>query len=362
METEQNPTTDPHESLWRWPREPEGLPSVQARAAATPRRLPEGVVDHAELRRMVIARPDDDAPRHAYAAAMLGQAHPFARTIGAFTMAQLRVAEAFRRHPRADVTRLRSWRGDGAFVSTTEFRAGDTLRPWFVDELAALTSSGLVGWPQIYRGFVERVAMRAGRFLELAEELFRLAPIRHLVLICVPAVVDQLAASPHLARIRSLSLPRHSGADELSDDTVARLVASPHLGQLAHLRLVHQQGLTARAYERIVTAATLPQLSHVELYTPLGLGEHDVATYDRIGRSERMIAYDTPMRAVQPKDWIAELERGLGYVPCVHGYDHYGRDFVDIEAVAAHPIALDARIMARRGQRVAQRHSGRVAP
>jgi hypothetical protein len=56
---------------------------------------------------MVISHPDDDAPRHAYAAAMCGQAHPFARTIGAFTAAQLRVAEAFRQDPRAEVTRLR---------------------------------------------------------------------------------------------------------------------------------------------------------------------------------------------------------------------------------------------------------------
>jgi hypothetical protein len=308
----QNAATDPHASLWRWPREPDEWPGVREPATPRRRRLPEGVVDPEELRRMVIAHPDDDAPRHAYAAAMLGQAHPFARTIGAFNAAQLRVAEAFRQDPRADVTRLGRWRAEPSFVSTTAFRAGDTLRPWFVDELHALMSSGLVGWPQVYRGFIERVAMRAGRFLELADELFRLAPIRHLVLICVPAVVDELAASPHLARIRSLSLPRHSGADELSDDTVARLVASPHLGQLAHLRLVHQQGLTAPAFERIATAATLPQLSHLEIYTPLRLGDHDAATYDPIGRSERMIAYDTPMRAVQPKDWIAEAGARAG--------------------------------------------------
>jgi hypothetical protein len=372
MDTEQTPATiqsptsghnlatDPHRVLWRWPQELDERPCARNPAAASRRRLPGGVVDPTELRRMVIAHPDDDAPRHAYAAAMLVQAHPFARTIGAFTAAQLHVAEAFRHDPRADVTRLRSWRSEPAFVSTTAFRAGDTLRPWFIDELRALMSSGLVGWPQVYRGFVERVAMRAGRFLELADELFRVAPIRHLVLICVPEVVDQLAASPHLARIRSISLPRHSGADELSDDTVARLVASPHLSQLAHLRLVHQQGLSARAFERIATTATLPQLSHLEIYTPLRLGEHDAATYDPIGRSERMIAFDTPMRAVQPKDWIAELEHGLGYVPCAHGDDHYGRGFVDIEAVVAHPIALDARIMARRGQPVTPRQPERI--
>jgi hypothetical protein len=374
METEQTPATvqsptsvhdaatDPHGSSWRWPRESDGSPSAPMSAAAPRRRLPEGVVDPTELRRLVIAHPDDDAPRHAYAAAMLGQAHPFARMIGAFTAAQLRVAEAFRQDSRADVSWLRRWRSVPAFVSTTVFRAGDTLRPWFVDELNALMSSGLVGWPQVYRGFVERVSMRAGRFLELADELFRLAPIRHLVLICVPEVVEQLAASPHLARIRSLSLPRHSGADELSDAVLMRLIASPHLGQLAHLRLVHQGALTARAYEQIATAATLPQLSHFEIYAPLRAGEQDAATYDPIGRSERMIAYDTPIRAMLRKAWIGELERAVGYAPCVHGREHYGRDFVDIEAIVAHPIALDARVRARRGQPVERRPEERRRP
>ena len=343
------------ERVWRWPREPEVLPSGRDRAAARARtalRWPEGVQDHPELRRMVIDRPDDDAPRHAYAAWLLAQAHPFARTLGAFVTAQLRVAEAFRLDPRADVDGLRCWRGDRTFVSTPEFRAGDALRPWFVDELASLIAPGLVGWPQIYRGFVERVAMRAGRFLELADELFRLAPIRHLVLICVPEVVDQLAASPHLARIRSLSLPRHSGADELSDAALGRLLASPHLGQLAHLRLVHQHALTPRAYQQIAISKTLPELSHIEIFAPLRTGAPDPATDDPLGRSERMIAYDTPIRAILPKAWIGELERAVGYVPCVHGREHYGRDFIDLEAVVAHPIARAAHVQARRGQAV----------
>jgi uncharacterized protein (TIGR02996 family) len=351
--TAASPVRPERESLWRWPREPAVLPSGRDRAAARARtalRWPEGVLDNPGLRRMVIDRPDDDAPRQAYAAWLLAQEHPFARTLGAFITAQLRVAEAFREDPCADATRLRSWHGDRGFVSTADFRAGAALRPWFVDELESLITPGLVGWPQIYRGFIERVAMRAGRFLELADKLFSLAPIRHLVLICVPEVVDQLAESPHLARIRSLSLPRHSGADELSDAVLARLIASPHLGQLAHLRLVHQHALTARAYEQIATAATLPQLSHFEIYAPLRAGEHDAATYDPIGRSERMIAYDTPIRAMLPKAWIGELERAVGYVPCVHGREHYGRDFIDIEAVVAHPIALDARVRSRRGQ------------
>lgn len=353
METEKRSTRARRGETWRWPDEAEP-PQDTAASGPAPRGVraggfPDGVVDNDKLRREVVERPDDDDPRREYAAWMLAQEHEFARTIGTFITAQLTVADAFRENPRADVIALRSWSGMRGFVSTVDFRAGDTLRPWFLDALDPLIAQGIVGWPQVYRGFVERVAMRADRFLELADELFHLAPIRHLVLIRVPEVIDQLAASPHLARIRSLSLPRHGRTDALTDAMLARLLASPYLGNLVQLRLIHQQLLSLRACEAVVTAATLPMLSNFELYIPLRAGEHEPDIFDPTGRAERMIAYDTPLRSIRPKDWIAELERALGHIPCVHPGQHYGRDFCDIEAVTAHPIALDPQVMARRG-------------
>lgn len=350
---EREATQPPRESQWRWPSEPEFVPSqheVATRAGFRRVGLPDGVVDNEALRRAVIERPDDDAPRQAYATWMAAQDHELARTIGAFVGGQLRVAQAFRANRRADVSMLRSWRGDTAFVSTAHFRAGDSLRPWFLDTLDSLISLGLVGWPQVYRGFVERVGVRAARFLRIAEELFSLAPIRHLVVIGVPEVVDELAACPHLGRIRSLSLTRYGQEDDLTDDVLRRLIASPHLANLAHLRLVHQSRLTPRAYEEVVTAPTLPRLSSFEVYAPMvSWGHQDPAIYDPRGRTERMIVYDTALAAMRWKDWIAPLERAIGYAPCVHPEDHYGRDIVDIEAIVEHPIALDERIMARRG-------------
>jgi len=342
----------------RWPQEAEFLPITEGGAASHAEIRTLGpaskVVDNKKaLRRAVVERPDDDAPRQEYADWMLGQRHELSRSIGTFITAQLRVARAFRANPRADVGPLRSWRGDTAFVSTADFRAGDALRPWFLDSLSPLISTGMVGWPQVYRGAVERVGVRALRFLQLAEELFTLAPIRHLVLIGVPEVVDDLAACPHLARIRSLSLPRYSREDELTDDVLQQLIASPHLGNLAHLRLVHQPRLTPRVYQDVVTAPTLPQLSSFEVFEPRHpWTSHDPAAFDPRGRSDRMIAYDTPISVMRAKHWIAPLERAIGYVPCVHPEDHYGRDFVDIEAIVEHPIALDAHIMAHRGHAV----------
>jgi len=346
----------PREREWRWPREPEWLQSVHDRATALAEarvsRLPEAVIDNDELQRAVIERPDDDAPRRAYAAWLAAQEHEFARLLGAFIAAQLRVAEALRADRRAEVAALRRWRGDEAYVSIPDFRAGDVLRPWFQDTVSPLASVGLVGWPQIYRGFVERVSVRASRFLEVADELFQLAPIRSLVLVGVGAVVDELAASPHLARIRSLSLPRHGHDDDLTDGTLRRLIASPHLGQLAHLRLVHQHRLTARAHEHIVTAPTLPQLSSLEVYAPVYRWDHlDRMDYDPRNRFERMIAYDVQLRSTRPVEWIVELEQAIGYVPCAHPEEHYGWGLIDIEAVIERPIALDMQVMKRRGDR-----------
>ena len=111
----------PQESAWRWPREPDWLQSARDRAAALAEArlagLPEALVDNDGLRRAAIASPDDDAPRHAYAAWLAAQEHEFAQLLGAFIAAQLRVAEAFRADRRAEVAALRRWRGDDAYVA-----------------------------------------------------------------------------------------------------------------------------------------------------------------------------------------------------------------------------------------------------
>lgn len=348
------------ESQWRWPREPKWLQSVPDRAAVVANSralgLPDAVIDNEELRRAAIDCADDDAPRQAYADWMASQDHEFAQLLGAFISAQLRVAQTFRADRRADVAHLRCWRGDAAYVSIPDFRTGDALRPWFLDGVSLLQSMGLIGWPQVYRGFVERVGVRAGRFLEIAEELFQLAPIRYLVMLDVAAVIDELAASPHLARIRSLSLPVYGPEDVLTDDTLQRLIGSPYLGQLAHLRLVHQHRITTDGYARVATAPTLPQLSCFEVYAPRNRWDHlDPTDYDPRSRRDRMIAYDTPLRSMRPQEWIVALEQVVGYVPCVHADEHYGWSPRDIEAVVEHPIATDAQIMARRGRPVSDR-------
>lgn len=312
------------------------------------------------LRRAVVENPDDDAPRHAYAAWMRAQDNENAQWIGAFIEAQLRVADAYRTNPRLDFVKFL---GDRTFGGTGKFRSQSGEHRYDLD---LLVSEGLIGLPKFYRGFVESVSVRAGRFLEIADELFSLAPIRHLALIGIPAMVDEIAASPHLARMRSLSLPLYGAEDALTDETLARFLASPHLGNIAHLRIGGSHHLTPRAYEQAVTAPTLPQLSNFEVYTdgtstlwaePIkpNFDESQLTYFQRVMETYPATydLRDTPTPVVlRPEDWIVELERKLGYVPCVHPEEHYGRYIVDIEAVTAHPIALDSHVMARRGQPV----------
>ena len=223
------------------------------------------------------------------------------------------------------------------------------MRPWLTGGVNSLLSAGVIGWPQVFRGFVERVCVDGRDFLAVADELFRLAPIRHLVLSGVPAVVDELAACPHLRRIRSLSLARYSAADELTDDALARLIRSPHLGNLAHLRLVHQCQVSERAYMAVATAATVPRLSSFEVYVPRFGWEHMATTYYAAGRFERMMTVDTAIPAVRSNDWIGAAQREIGFMPCLHSEHYYGRGTIDIEAVIENPIALDERVMRNRG-------------
>jgi hypothetical protein len=113
------------------------------------------------------------------------------------------------------------------------------------------------------RGFVEHVAIRAERFLELADRLFAVAPIRHLTLIDCTGHQDRmrferLIDSHHLARIRSLQFPgRLVGKpqvllNELQTARFTQLARSPHLGRLAYLEVRDQWRVDAEALDAFV--------------------------------------------------------------------------------------------------------------
>jgi uncharacterized protein (TIGR02996 family) len=349
-------TTSKRHDLNEWQLEPSVLRSTAERdalrQALSTTHMVERVEDNPALWQEIVARPDDDDPRHAYAAWFRDQPQNMAQRFADFMEAQLRVAAAFRADPRADVAALRSW-PDIAYVSVPDFRAAAPLRRWLMEPLRLLLADGLVGWPQFYRGAVERVAMRARRLLDVGDEVFRVAPIRHLVLTEVPEVASQLARSPLLARIRSLSLPAYQARDVITDEHLATLLGSPHLDALAHMRLVHQRALTERSYEQIATARTLPRLSCLEVFVSAQWNDQVQERYAPIGRRERQFTRDTTRNVRRARYWIADVERRIGHQPCFHPETYYRPDYLDLENVIEHPIACDPRVMSHRGRHLA---------
>jgi hypothetical protein len=240
-----------------------------------------------------------------------------------------------------------------------------------LSEIRLLEVDELVASVQVHRGFVEKVAIKAANLLSLADELFAAAPIRYVDLIEVNRAVDDLARWPGLSRMRALTFPVYGDDDLLTDATIDRLLESPYLTGIRAIRLVGQTKLTSAAYRRILTAPTLPQLSLFDIPAKvLTCWAEPISVWStkrpqlELTFFERAIVAppasgdlrDTPILCPQrPEDWIVELERELGYQPCLHPEEYFGRYHVALEVPIEHPIALDSSVMARRGQPVADR-------
>jgi uncharacterized protein (TIGR02996 family) len=108
------------------------------------------------------------------------------------------------------------------------------------------------------RGFVERIRVDGADLLANAAALFRLAPVRALVLTAGPDEVSRLAHVPQLARLTSLDL-RYRGPDA---EALAEFLESPHLAGLTSLK-IRSNGTSAAA--ALQSARHLRQLTRLEL-------------------------------------------------------------------------------------------------
>jgi hypothetical protein len=191
----------------------------------------------------VIAAPDDDAARQAYAAAF----RPADPARSRFIDLQLQAAQAERAG-----------------------RVTASFRPWedAADELLAANRPAWVaglcppcGAAYFVRGFVEHVQLSMAAFLDHGAALLALAPIRHLDLTPSPGRFAEVLASPLLARLRSLKLDRCG----LADDQVEGLAASPHLGELQWLELMRNQ-VDMGGARALAASQTLPKLRYVGFF------------------------------------------------------------------------------------------------
>src|SRR5207248_3201188 len=178
--------------------------------------------NEAEILRAVLQKPDDDAPRLDYATWCDAQAGAAFKARGEFIRAQVELAKFARESPSARHRDLKD-------------RAEKMEQSHRVAWAGAL--AGVVENYSFDRGFIELVALPAPTFLEIQAQLFAAAPIRHLNLTNVAAVLERLLALPALAQIRSLDLD----GSGLTDEHVAKLAKSPAVSSLCWLSLAHNR-------------------------------------------------------------------------------------------------------------------------
>jgi uncharacterized protein (TIGR02996 family) len=191
----------------------------------------------------VLDRPADDAPRALFAALLDAQGDPY----GAFIRAQLARTRA-----------LRSGTDEEAW------RLYDEARRIEAEHRTAAWTNGvekLVKHVQFIRGFVDRVIIDARRYVDHADELYRRAPIRHLVLTEVGDLMTAIARDPHLLQITWLTI---EGKPPIGDAGLAAIAASPHLRGLQVLGAVGQ-GIGMAGLEALCASKAVPSLVYVNL-------------------------------------------------------------------------------------------------
>jgi uncharacterized protein (TIGR02996 family) len=228
----------------------------------------DGEADAAEeridaLHEQVVASPVEDAPRLAYAGALESMDQERAE----FIRLQIRLARLRRERNKSGPP--------GPYIREHALIA-ERGAEWAADV------SGLVEKWQYLRGFVDVVWMEAAAFLTTAPELYRRTSVLHLNLTGVAPVADELFGSPHLRRIRSISMV----AQNLGDDAAIAVAASPHLAKLEWLDLRNNQ-IGQPGLEALAASQLLPRLGFLgfsgnaaEDLTPRHADEYDADTLE----------------------------------------------------------------------------------
>ncbi|HEV7485308.1 MAG TPA: TIGR02996 domain-containing protein [Thermoanaerobaculia bacterium] len=148
-------------------------------------------MDEEELLSDVARDPDDVVARLNYALWCDAQPDPSQRARGDFIRLQIELADV----------QLGRARGDAQTLREHTYRLSNRHGAEWAGELRDLVEQF-----EFHRGFIELVALPAAAFLERAQRLFTLAPIRHLNVTKMGTSIDELFASPDLERLRSLSV------------------------------------------------------------------------------------------------------------------------------------------------------------
>lgn len=198
----------------------------------------------AALFQAVLDRPGEDAPRLAYAAYCDAHGDPY----GAFIRAQLAWTHGLRHGSEGD-----AWHSHSeAQTILAQNKRGATWTNG-VEKLVADA--------RFLRGFVDKVFLDAQSYVDHADELFRRAPIRQLVLSNAGQLVTELVRDPRLIQISVLTL---AGKPPIGDAGLEAIAASPYLRELRALN-VADQSIGMAGLEALSASKTLPALVYVNL-------------------------------------------------------------------------------------------------
>ena len=273
-------------------------PGVAELLCLTAPDLPDGPTAPEERRLLdaVLAAPADDAPRLAFADYCDRLRDPR----GAFIRAQL-----------AD---------DAADVPAGVYAAAREL-------FAAVSGEDLV-WR---RGFVETLSLAGRAFITLGPWVLWQTPLRDVRLVAVQPYLGELAAAPHLARLRTLDLR----GNRVGPAGLATLLASPHLA-VEELNLAGNN-LTA------ADVPTLPTLRRLDL-SGNALGpdvawparHFDALTLEGVG-----LGYDGAVRLAASGVTAASLDLGFNALTDA-----------GVAAVVDSPLGRGCRWLGLRGNRL----------
>lgn len=199
-----------------------------------------------ELQQFITAHPEDDTARLCYAQA-LPEDSPRRR----FIILQLQIAYILSHEGSAD-----SWDRHDKLRREAEALLVQHGAEWSAPLRERVRDLQNLDFA---RGFVESVTMSPLQFLASAEALLAAAPISMLRLTSVEGL-EALARSPHLGRLRALSLEDL----KLGEEGMRTLLASPHLKALRWLDVsgckIQRAGL-----EALCASSNLPSLCWVNL-------------------------------------------------------------------------------------------------
>jgi hypothetical protein len=164
---------------------------------------------------------------------------------------------------------------------------------------------------KFHRGCVAEVTLSGSAFAAALPKLLALAPIQH-VNLTAPLAIEQVAASPHLAKLSSLAI--HEQRAGFGDVQAAQLARSPYLGNLKYLSLTDNT-IGAAGVEAIAASPHLDRCLYVDFGgnpknpTP-GVTEYEgIETRGRPGLAEEL------ERKFGKRPWLQVPAEGTPWPP-----------------------------------------------